>query len=53
MFDCCINSETSNWNHEMIDGILIPQEAEIIKKIPLSRKEAVDTTYWPLAKNGE
>ena len=42
MVDCLINSKTRTWNHEMIEGIFIPQEAEIIKKIPLSRKEAVD-----------
>ena len=37
----------------MIDGIFIPQEAELIKKIPLSRFEANDSIFWPLSPNGQ
>ena len=37
----------------MIDGIFIPQEAELIKRIPLSRFEANDSIFWPLSQNGQ
>lgn len=37
--DCLITPKTRTWNHEMIDGIFISQEAEIIKKIPLLKKD--------------
>ena len=35
--DCLINPDTRSWNHEMIDGIFIPLEADLIKKILLSK----------------
>lgn len=37
--DCLITPKTRTWNHEMIDGIFISQEAEIIKKIPLLKND--------------
>lgn len=49
--DCLINLETRTWNHEMVDGLFIPQEAKIIKKIPLSKCAADDSVFWPL--NGQ
>ncbi|KAL0004551.1 hypothetical protein SO802_012112 [Lithocarpus litseifolius] len=51
--ECLINAETRSWNVEMIDGIFIPQEAELIKKIPLSRCEADDSLFWPWSPNGQ
>ena len=44
--DCFINPETRTWNHEMIDWIFIPQEAKIIKKIPLSKNDVADSIFW-------
>ena len=50
--DCLINPETRT-NHEMIDAIFIPQEAEIIKKIPLSKNDVANSIFWLLAQNGQ
>ena len=50
--ECLINVDTRSWNEEMIDGIFIPQEAELIKKIPLSQFETDDSLFWPLSPNG-
>ena len=36
----------------MIDRIFAPQEAEIIKKIPLAWVDYEDVIYWPLISNG-
>ena len=36
----------------MIDGLFSPQEAELIKSIPLSRCAAEDTLFWPFTSNG-
>ena len=30
-----IDEATHRWNHSIIDGIFIPEEAELIKSIPL------------------
>ena len=51
--ECLINADTRSWNEEMIDGIFIPQEAELIKKIPLSWFEVDDSLFWPLSPNGQ
>ena len=40
--DCLINPDTRSWNHEMIDGIFIPLEADLIKKILLSKNVVAD-----------
>lgn len=39
IIDCLINPETRSWNHEMIDGIFIPLEVDLIKKINLSKMQ--------------
>ena len=41
------------WNTELIDGIFIPSEVDLIKNIPLSRTESEDMIYWPLTQNGQ
>lgn len=33
--DCLIDENTGKWDAEMLEGILIPPEAELAKKIPL------------------
>ena len=38
---------------ELIDGIFIPSEVDLIKNIPLSRTESEDMIYWPLTQNGQ
>ena len=47
-----IEETSRQWNHEMIDGIFNPLEAELIKAIPLSRCEAEDSLFWPFTNNG-
>ena len=47
-----IEETSRQWNHEMIDGIFTPLEAELIKAIPLSRCEAEDSLFWPFTNNG-
>ena len=47
-----IDPELRQWDHGLIDGIFAPQEAEIIKKIPLSHKESEDILYWPFTYDG-
>ena len=36
---------------ELIDGIFIPSEVDLIKNVPLSRTESEDMIYWPLTQN--
>ena len=50
--DILIDALKRQWNHGLIDGILSPQEANLIKKIPLARGESDDSIFWPLAKDG-
>ena len=40
-----INGDTRQWDHGLIDGFFYPQEAELIKSIPLSRCVAEDTLF--------
>lgn len=47
-----IDPESRQWNHELIDGIFVPKEAKIIKKIPLARVVVDDTLYWPFIHDG-
>ena len=37
----------------MIDGIFAPQEAEIIKTIPLALFKFDDILFWPFSKDGK
>ncbi|KAL0014696.1 hypothetical protein SO802_001765 [Lithocarpus litseifolius] len=50
--DILIDETTRQRNHELIDGIFIPEEANLIKTIPLSRQEAEDRLFWPFTHNG-
>ena len=43
--DILIDERTRQWNHELIEGIFIPEEADLIKTIPLSQQEAEDTLF--------
>ena len=47
-----IDETSRQWNHEMINGIFTPLEAELIKAIPLSQCEADDSLFWPFTNNG-
>ena len=47
-----IEENSRQWNHELIDGIFTPLEAELIKSLPLSLCEAEDNLFWPFTSNG-
>lgn len=52
--ECLINLETRTWNHELVDGLFIPSEAELIKKIPQSvlLRTLFFHLFWPLEQSG-
>lgn len=39
-------------NGMMVDGIFIPEEAELVKKIPLAQIATEDSLFWPLSTDG-
>ena len=45
--DCLIDENTGKWDAKMLEGILIPAEAELVKKIPLPQSQTKDVLYWP------
>lgn len=45
--DSLIDASTRQWNMDMVDGIFVPGEVEIIKKIPLARNASVDIIFGP------
>ena len=48
-----IDENERRWNEEVIDGIFSPEEAAIIKKIPLSRRVVEDVLVWPYTQDGQ
>ena len=50
--DTLIETKTWQWNYAMIDGIFAPQEAKIIKTIPLALFKSDDILFWPFSKDG-
>ena len=48
-----INEATRTWNENIIDGLFVPDEAALIKKIPLSKHPTEDKLYWPWTQNGQ
>ena len=51
--DCLIDENTGKWDAEMLEGILVPAEAAIAKKIPLARSPTEDSLFWPFTANGQ
>lgn len=50
--DFLIDENSRQWNAEMVDGIFIPGEAELVKKIPIARIAIEDSLFWPFSANG-
>ena len=48
-----IDPSTRQWHMDMVDGLFMEEDAELIKKIPLSKKVIKDVLYWPFTSNGE
>lgn len=47
-----IDPSTRLWNHGINDGVFAPEEADLIKNIPLARMESEDSLIWPLTQDG-
>ena len=50
--DSLIDPVTRSWNEELVDGLFGVQDAEMNKRISLSRSVAEDTLYWPYSTSG-
>ena len=50
--DSLIDPITRSWNEELVNGLFGVEDAEMIKRIPLSRSVAEDTLYWPYSTSG-
>ena len=51
--DILIDPNTRQWIAELVDGLFAPEQAEIIKKIPLGRPASEDVLFWPYSSNGK
>ena len=49
--DSLIDPDSRQWNKELVEGLFNEEEAELIKKIPLSQNAANDILYWPYSSN--
>ena len=47
-----IKEDTRQWDHGLIEGMFTPEEAKLMKSIPLSRREVEDNLFWPFTSNG-
>ena len=47
-----IDSELRQWNHGMVEGIFVQEEAELIKNLPLPIETCEDSLFWPFTHNG-
>ena len=50
---CLIDPNTRQWQTDIMDGLFVEADAEIIKKIPLSQLATDDVLYWPFSSNGD
>lgn len=48
-----INEGSQTWNEQLIDRLFVPEEAALIKKIPLSRHSIDDKLFWPWTQSGK
>ena len=51
--DCLIDSNTGNWDAEMLKGLLIPAEAELALRLPLPRSQTEDVLFWLFTADGQ
>ena len=50
--DVLINEDSRTWNEQIIDGLFVPEEAALVKKIPLSRHLVDDKLLWLWTQSG-
>ena len=53
LVSCLIDPNTRQWQTDIVDGLFVEANAEIIKKIPLSQLAIDDVLYWPSLSNGD
>lgn len=51
--DVLINEDNRTWTEQVIAGLFVPEEAELIKKIPVSKHPTEDKLYWPWTQSGQ
>ena len=49
---CIIDQTTRQWRADLVDGLFVAEDAELIKAIPLSQAKAEDVLFWPYTNNG-
>ena len=47
-----IDPFTRQWQTELVDGLFVEEDAEIIKRISLSQVATEDALFWPFTSNG-
>ena len=50
--DLLIDPSSRQWNTEVVDGMFVPKEAEMIKNMPLACGAAEDILIWPYSSDG-
>ena len=45
--DLLIDADTWSWNSSNIDGLFAPNEAALIKRIPLAKLACANEMFWP------
>ena len=48
-----INPLTRTWDHNLVHGLLSPDEADLVLSIPLSRIPVEDKIIWPFTPSGK
>ena len=48
-----LDAEHRSWKEDVLDENLLSFEADMIKKIPLSHTNQVDTLTWPFTPTGD
>ena len=48
-----INEENRTWNDEVLAGLFVPEEVELIKRIPLLKHPTENKLYWSWTQNGQ
>ena len=51
--DKLINEDSRTWDEDVINGIFVPEEADLIKSISLSRYPTEDKLFWPWTQTGK
>ena len=47
-----INEDSQTWNEQLIDGLFVPEEAKLVKRIPLLRHPVNDKLFWQWTQSG-